>query len=80
MITQQEAEATATNLIQEWVNACKPETVEDVGNLLMKMLSVTGQAILATQGQDTAVAMVLGTAAHLAKPEFSRPWKKETVQ
>lgn len=80
MITQQEAEALATKHVQEYVNACGCETIEDVGKALMKMLSVTGQAILATQGQADAVAIVSATAEHLAKPEFSKPWKKATVQ
>jgi hypothetical protein len=80
MIDQAEAEKLATAKLQEYVNACHCDTLEDVGNVLMKFLSVTGQAILATQGQATAVAMVEGTARHLAKPEFSKPYKMEKLQ
>jgi len=41
---------------------------------------VTGQAILATQGQEAAVKILEGTAKHLAKPEFSKPYKMAVVQ
>ncbi len=77
MITPVEAEELATKYVQEYVNACGCRNIEDVGNVLLKMLSVTGQAIVATQGQNTAVAMVEGTARHLAKPEFSEPYRME---
>ena len=71
MVTSAEAETLATQLIQEYIAFCECNTSEDVGNALLKFLSVAGQAILKTQGQDVAVAMVQGTAAHLAKTEFS---------
>ena len=80
MITPKEAEALATKHVQEFVNACKPNDLNDVGNALLKLLSVTGQAMIATQGQDVALAMVEGTHAHLSKPEYSTPFKMETVQ
>lgn len=80
MITPSEAEKLATRHIQEYVNSCKCSDVGEIGNALLKMLSVTGQAILATQGQDVAVAMLNGTAIHLAKPAFSKPYTMATVQ
>jgi len=36
--------------------------------------------MIATQGQEVALAMVEGTALHLAKPQFSKPYKKEMLQ
>jgi hypothetical protein len=80
VIKPADAEKLATQKIQEYVNACGCLTVEDVGNVLMKLLSTTGQALIATQGQDTAVAMLEGTARHLAKPAFSKPFVMQTVQ
>ncbi len=71
MITPAQAEIIATKQLQEYVVACGCTTQEDLGNALLKFLSVTGQALLKTQGQQIAVAMVQGTAAHLAKSEFS---------
>lgn len=80
MITQLEAEALATKKVQEYVNACGCNTVEDIGKVLLKLLSTTGQAMVATQGQAVAVDMVAATAEHLAKPEFNTPYKMETMQ
>jgi hypothetical protein len=79
MITQKDAEKLATEKIQEYVNACGCMNTDDVGNVLMKMISVTGQAILATQGQDKAVAIIKGTAKHIAKPQFKNDYKQEPV-
>lgn len=80
MITQKEAEALATKHVQDYVAACHVRDLEDLGNVLLKLLSVTGQAILATQGQKTAVEMLEGTAAHLAKPQFSQVYKMTVIQ
>lgn len=80
MITPKEAEALATKHVQDYVAACQVSNLEDLGNVLLKLLSVTGQAILATQGQETAIAMLEGTALHLAKPEFSKPYTMSVVQ
>lgn len=80
MITPKEAEALATAKVQEYVNACGCNDLQDVGNALLKLLSVTGQAMIATQGRDVALAMVEGTHAHLSKPEFDKAYKMETVQ
>ncbi len=80
MITSIEAEKLATQVVTNYVNTCGCGDLEDVGNVLLKLLSVTAQAILATQGQDKAVAMVEGTARHIAKPEFSKPRKMTTLQ
>lgn len=79
MITPEEAEELAIKHIQEYVNSCRCQSVNDVGNALLKMLSVTGQAIVATQGQAVAVAMVEGTARHLAKPKFSQRYNTAAV-
>lgn len=80
MISPKEAEELATKHVQEFVNACKPNDLKDVGNALLKLLSTTGQAMIATQGQDVALAMVEGIHEYLARPEFSTPFKMETVQ
>ncbi len=80
MITELEAEDLATKHVQDYVKACKCDTTEDLANALMKMLSITAHSIIVTQGQDSAVAMLDWTARHLAKPEFSAPYRKEIVQ
>lgn len=77
MVTPKEAEELAQKAIQNYLNACHLQTVEDAGNALMKLVSVAGLMMCATVGQDDAVARLQGTAAHIAKPKFSGPWKME---
>lgn len=79
MITPTEAEKLATQHVQDYVNACKCGDIVDVGNALMKLVSVAGLAMIATQGQAVAVARLEGTARHLAKPEFSKPWAAQKL-
>jgi hypothetical protein len=79
MITPDEAEALARKHMQDYVAACGRNTVEDVGNALLKLASVTGVGIVATQGQEVAVAMIQGVAKHLQKPQFSKRWTMGTV-
>ncbi len=80
MINPEQAEELATKHMQDYVNACGCRDVEDVGNVLMKLVSVCGLAMIATQGQDVAVARLEGTAQHLAKPQFRGKWKSGPVQ
>lgn len=80
MITHQEAEVLATQKLYDYVAACGCESTEDLGKALLKFISVAGQALLATQGQEKAVAIVEGTARHLARSEFSDLHRSETLQ
>ena len=74
MITAAEAEKLAQQKMQEYVNACKCDTVEDAGNALMKMVSMCGLAMCATVGQHEAVARLEGTAAYIAKTQTGVRW------
>jgi hypothetical protein len=67
MVTQEQAEELAKKHVQEYVNSCECLTVEDIGNVLLKMLSVTAVSISATNGKDTAVAMLTGTAVFIER-------------
>jgi hypothetical protein len=67
MVTQEQAEELARQHVQEYVNSCGCLTVEDIGNVLLKMLSVTAVSIAATNGKHTAVSMLLGTAGFIEK-------------
>ena len=79
MISPEEAEKLATEKIQDYVNACGCINTDDVGNVLIKLLSITGQAILATQGQDKAVAIIEGTAKLIAKPQFKNAYRQKPI-
>lgn len=80
MIKPAEAEALAKKLMEDYVKACDCATQEDVGNVLMKLVSVAGLGMCAVVGQAEAVQRLAGTAAHIAKPQYNKPWTKATVQ
>ena len=48
-------------------NACKPRDMEDVKNLTLKLISMAGLALAATQGKDEAVALIQGAAIHVGE-------------
>lgn len=79
MITPDQAEKLAHDAVEDYINKCGCKTIEDVGHVTMKLLSMTGLALVATQGQDKAVAMVEGVMLHIAKPKFAKSARFEKV-
>ena len=77
MITPQEAEALAQKAMQDYVNACKCETVQDAGNALMKLVSICGLGMCATVGPAEAVQRLEGTAAYISKTQEGKNWRSE---
>ncbi len=69
MITPNEAEELAQTVMQDYVAACRCETEQDVGNVLMKLVSMCALGMCATVGQQEAVARLAGTAAYINKKE-----------
>ncbi len=67
MVTQEQAEKLATQHLQEYVNNCGCLTVEDIGNVLLMMISVAAVSIAATNGPDTAINVLVGAAAFIEK-------------
>jgi len=79
MITPNEAEALAQKTMQEYVAQCDCMTPEDVGNVLMKLVSMCGLGMCATVGQKDAISRLQGTAAYIAKTQAGKHWKSEGV-
>jgi hypothetical protein len=77
MVTQQQAEQLAQQKIQEYLNACGLNTVEDAGNALMKLCSVAGVMMVATVGYQDAVNRLEGTAAFIAKTMQGAKYRSE---
>lgn len=77
MITPKEAEELAQKAMQDYVNACKCDTPQDVGNALMKLVSMCGLGMCATVGQPEAVKRLEGTAAYIAKTQAGNNWRSE---
>lgn len=77
MITPQEAEALSQKVMQDYVNDCKCDTVQDVGNVLMKLVSMCGLGMCATVGQAEAVQRLEATAAYISKTQEGTNWRSE---
>ena len=77
MITPQEAEALAQQTMQRYVAECKCDTKQDVGNALMKLVSMCGLGMCATVGQGEAVARLQGTVDYIGTAQAGKNWKCE---
>ena len=77
MITPKEAEALAQKAMQDYVNACKCDTPQDVGNALMKLVSMCGLGMCATVGQPEAVKRLEGAASYIAQTQAGNNWRSE---
>lgn len=72
MITPDEAEKLAHSTLEKYINSCNCGTAEDVGKVLLKLLSMTGLALNAMQGQANAVAAIESVALHVGKPKYAK--------
>ncbi len=77
MIKPEEAEALAQKMMQDYVNACKCDTTQDVANALMKLVSMCGLGMCATVGQPEAIERLEATAAYIAKAQAGKNWRSE---
>ena len=80
MITSSEAEKLAKQKMEEYVNACGCDAVEDAGNALSKMVCMCGLAMCATVGQDEAVSRLEEIAAYVAETQTGKHWSIERSQ
>lgn len=67
MVTPETAERMCNKIIESYINECKPRNLDDVRHLLLKMMSMAGLAVAATQGKDEAVALIQSVAIHVGK-------------
>lgn len=67
MVTQEIAERMCNKLVESYINACKPRDMTDVRNLTLKLISMAGLALAATQGKEEAVAMIQSVAEHVGE-------------
>lgn len=71
MITADQAEKLAHDTVEAYINKCGCKSLEDVGRVLMKLASMTGLALVATHGQEDAIAIVESVSRHIAQSKFS---------
>lgn len=67
MVTSDQAEELAKKHVQDYLDSCGCRSVEDAGNVLLKLLSVTAVSIAATKGKDVAMDMLVGTMGFISK-------------
>ena len=67
MVKQDQAESLATKAMQQYVADCSCDNMDDLGNALLKLLSVVSHAIAITHGKETALDMLQGTYNHVAR-------------
>lgn len=79
MITPKVAEALAQKSMQDYVNACQCNSPQDVGNALMKLVSMCGLGMCATVGKEEAVQRLEGTAAYIAQTQEGVHWRSEVT-
>lgn len=72
MVTPQEAERIAEKAVENYINDCKPQNMDDLGHVLLKLCSMTGVALCATRGQQGGVEAVLSVAKHISQPKYAK--------
>ena len=79
MLTPKQAESLAQQTVQDYVNKCGCRTAEDVGNVLMKLVSMCGLGMCAVGGKVDAVSRLRGTAEYIEMTQEGVHWKSEVI-
>lgn len=67
MITPDQAETVTHHLIEGYLNNARPNNMDDVERLLLKLMSMTGLALAATHGKERAIACIQSVAVNVEK-------------
>ncbi len=78
--TPAEAEELAKKAVADYLNACHIATPAQVGDYLMKLVSVAGVLMANAEGRDMAFDRLYGTALFISKTMPQRPAKLAPVQ
>ena len=80
MITPTEADDLAHDAIENYVACCHCRGPQDIANVLMKLASKSGVAMIAVVGKEEAIDRFVGTTNHLRTvPESASSWTKVEV-
>ncbi|BBU85045.1 hypothetical protein EIMP300_64450 [Escherichia coli] len=77
MITPQEARQRTRTLVEHYVNECECRDLTDVKHVLTALISMATQAIVATNGKEAALQVLMNTLTHTAEHEV--PYRMETT-
>lgn len=78
--TPDEAEKLATKAVSDYLNACRMDSAENLGNYLMKLASVVGVAMARAEGCDMAAARLMGTASFITQNMPQQPARITPLQ
>ncbi|MEE1707463.1 hypothetical protein, partial [Pseudomonas aeruginosa] len=67
----------AGTLVEHYVNECECRDLTDVKHVLTALISMTAQAIVATNGKAAALQVLVNTLTHTAAHEV--PYRMETT-
>lgn len=79
-ITPQEAEEIARKTVIDYISACGICDVTQIGDVLMKLVSVAGVVMAQAEGSESAAQRLHGTGAFIEKTMPRKPAKLETLQ
>lgn len=75
-----EAEELAKKAVSDYLNACRMDSPENIGNYLMKLCSVAGVVMANAEGAEAAFARLEGTAAFILKTMPIKPARLTPIQ
>ena len=78
--TQAEAEELAKKAVSEYLNGCRIADAKNLGNYLMKLVSVAGAVMAAAEGSAEAASRLEGPARFIYKTMPKKPAPLRTVQ
>ncbi len=79
--TPDETEALAKKLVSEYLTACRLNTYNptDIGDRLMKLVSVAGVLMAQAEGSEAAQARLVGTGNFVRKTMPKHPAKLSAI-
>lgn len=78
--TPAQAEELAKKAVGDYLTACRMADATNLGNYLMKLVSVTGVLMANAEGSSMAAARLMGTAQFVAQNMPDKPATLRPVQ
>ena len=78
--THAEAEVLAKKAVSDYLNACRMADTSNLGNYLMKLVSVAGVVMAQAEGADIAFGRLIGTAQFIRQTMPKQPATLRPVQ
>lgn len=78
--TPAEAETLAKKAVGDYLTACRMTDREQIGNYLMKLVSVAGVVMANAEGSEVAADRLSGTAAFIFKSMPKKPANLRPMQ